>query len=111
MLTRRKFLAMLAALPALGHGIGSVSLEQYWWLPKRQREWIAGAGHAPHEFGHTEWLTPTKYVHHRCVTTDVNYWRLSCIAHGGHDPLTPPWRRSRKIDQRIVAEIMATARV
>ena len=49
MLTRRKFLAMLAALPAVAY-LKPQAAEAYWWLPKRQREWIAGAGQCPHVF-------------------------------------------------------------
>lgn len=86
MITRRKFLAMLSALPAIGCGLGSVSAPQFWWLPKSTRDWIAGAGQQPHWFNGG------------LVTTDVDYWRLSV------------WQRSRKIDQQVRTQIMDAAR-
>lgn len=99
MITRRKFLAMLAAVPAAGL-IANPAAGEYWWLPKVQRDWIRGAGQMPHIFYEGG---------ARLVTSDVNYWRLSVISHGGHDPLTSPWRRSRTIDAKVTAEILASA--
>ena len=101
MITRRKFIAGLAAIPAAALGARNLTAE-YWWLPERQRDWIKGAGQLPHIFYEKS---------RRLVTSDVNYWRLSVIAHGGHDPLTSPWRRSRAIDEKVTAQILASATV